>query len=257
MIHIKSQREIKLIRESALIVAEVLDAIEYAIRPGVSSYELNQLAERIIKKAKAKAAFKGYRISDLPPYPYAICASINNIVVHGYSTKNRILKDGDIIGIDVGVYKNGYYGDAARTYAVGKVSKQALRLMEVTKSALYNGIAKAIVGNRVGDISYAIMETAHKNNMSVADNLTGHGVGKKLHEDPMIPNIGEMGKGPRLKAGMTLAIEPMFNIGGPETIEHGWEFYTKDKSLSAHYEHTIVITNDGPQILSERVHNYG
>ncbi len=257
MIHIKNPREIELMRQSSLIVVDVLDAMEDAVRPGVSTFELNQLAERIIKKAKAKAVFKGYRISNLPPYPYSICASINDIVVHGYSKKDRILKEGDIIGIDVGVRKNGYCGDAARTYAVGKVSKESLRLMKVTEEALYNGIAKAIVGNRVEDISYAIMETAHRNNISVADNLTGHGVGRKLHEDPVVPNIGKPGKGKRLKAGMTLAIEPMFNLGRPETVERGWEFYTKDKSRSAHYEHTIVITNDGPLILTKKGHNYG
>lgn len=237
-------------RESNRIVALLLKELETMISPGISTQELNEFAEEIIKTEGGEPAFKGYVIPGLLPFPAAICASINSCIVHGIPSSKKILKDGDIIGIDVGVYKNGFYGDAARTYTVGKVSQKARNLLDVTLEALDRGISQARDGARVGDVSYVIGSFVAKKGYFVADSLTGHGVGRELHEEPIVPNIGVKGRGPRLKEGMTIAIEPMINIGTNHVKEVGWEFYVADNTLSAHFEHTILITSQKAEILS-------
>jgi methionyl aminopeptidase len=250
MIYIKTPAEIEKMRKSCRIIGELLDALETIIRPGISTLEIDKFAEDFIGSRGGKPSFKGYRVDGLPPFPGSICASINEQIVHGIPSAKKILQDGDIIGIDVGVVLDGYNGDAARTYRVGKISAEAEELLQVTKEALERGISAAIPGNRVGDISYAIGSFVAFKGYYVADNLTGHGVGRNLHEEPQIPNTGKPGRGPRLSAGMTLAIEPMVNIGTNRVLENGWEFKVADNSLSAHFEHTILVTDGKPEILT-------
>ncbi|CAO80981.1 type I methionyl aminopeptidase [Candidatus Cloacimonas acidaminovorans] len=250
MIYIKTPAEIEKMRKSCRIIGELLDALETIIRPGISTLEIDKFAEDFIGSRGGKPSFKGYRVDGLPPFPGSICASINEQIVHGIPSAKKILQEGDIIGIDVGVVLDGYNGDAARTYRVGKISAEAEELLQVTKEALERGISAAIPGNRVGDISYAIGSFVAFKGYYVADNLTGHGVGRNLHEEPQIPNTGKPGRGPRLSAGMTLAIEPMVNIGTNRVLENGWEFKVADNSLSAHFEHTILVTDGKPEILT-------
>lgn len=250
MIFLKSDEEIKKIKESCRIIAMLFVEIERMIKPGISTFELDLFADEFIRKMGGIPSFKGYTVPGLTPYPGAICASKNAAIVHGIPSKKTILNDGDILGIDVGVVKDGYHGDAARTYAVGNISPEAKKLLDVTSESLDLGISQAKVGNRIGDISWAIANHVQKHGYFVADNLTGHGVGKELHEAPQIPNSGQKGKGPRILKGMTLAIEPMVNVGTNRVHEDGWEFRTADNSLSAHFEHTILVTDGAPVILS-------
>jgi methionyl aminopeptidase len=250
MVYIKSEDEIRKIREASRIVGLLLDALKDRVKPGVNTMELDRYAEEFILSEGGTPAFKGYRVPGLPPFPGSLCTSVNSAIVHGIPSEKVILKDGDILGIDVGVIKDGYYGDAAWTYAVGTVSPEAKQLMAVTQKALELGISAALPGKRVGDISYAIGSYVQEQGYFVADDLTGHGVGKELHEEPMIPNWGKKDRGLRLQQGMTLAIEPMVNVGTNRVKEKGWEFFVADNSLSAHFEHTILITNDQPIILS-------
>ncbi|HNQ42879.1 MAG TPA: type I methionyl aminopeptidase [Candidatus Cloacimonadota bacterium] len=250
MIHLKSSSEIAKMRVSCRIVGELLASLAELVQPGVTTWELDQYAEKFIRSRGGKPAFKGYRVSGLKPFPGTLCTSVNSGIVHGIPSKKVILQEGDIIGIDVGVYKDGFYGDAARTYSVGQVSEAALALLDATREALAIGISQAVVGSRVGDISHAIGQYIAAQGYYPADNLTGHGVGRELHEDPQIPNTGNPGYGPRLQAGMTLAIEPMVNIGTNRVIEKGWEFFVADGSLSAHYEHSILVTDGDAEILT-------
>ena len=228
--------------------ALVMRELGKLIRAGISTQELDDFAERRIRELNARPAFKGYR-----GYPASICASINNEVVHGIPSKDKILKEGDIISIDLGVEYKGYYGDIAYTFAVGKVSGSARRLMEVTRCALYEGISKAIAGNRIGDISYAIQSYVESRGYSVVRKFVGHGIGRAMHEEPEIPNFGLPGVGPILRNGMVLAIEPMVNEGTHEVqiLEDGWTAVTKDGKLSAHFEHTVLIKGEEPEILTE------
>jgi methionyl aminopeptidase len=251
MIHLRSASEIEQMRSSCVLVAGLLDALAGLIRPGVNTLELDRFAEDYVLSRGGKPAFKGYRVPGLNPFPGTICASVNSAIVHGIPSEKAVLQEGDIIGIDVGVLKDGFYGDGARTYAVGEVSPEANRLMRTTREALTRGIEAAREGNRVGDISHAIGSYVSALGYYVADSLTGHGVGRELHEEPQIPNAGPAGRGPRLKAGMTLAIEPMVNIGTNRVKEVGWEFFVADDSLSAHYEHTILVTQAEPVILTQ------
>lgn len=237
-------------RESNRIVGDVLALLAEHIKPGVSTAKLNGIAEDFIHSQGAVPSFKGYKAPGLEPYPAAICASVNNCIVHGIPSEEMVLQEGDIIGIDVGAYKNGYHGDGARTFAVGRIDSAAKQLMTVTRSALNRGMKMAKAGKRVGDISWAIGSYVLEQGYSIADNLTGHGIGKQMHEDPMIPNFGTAGKGARLKPGMTLSIEPMVNIGTNKVIERGWEFFTADRTLSAHFENTILVTEGEPEILT-------
>ena len=251
MITIKNNSEIAKMRESNRIVGLLLHKLDAIIKPGISTYDIDKFADELIRNEAGKPAFKGYSIPGLPPFPAAVCSSVNSCIVHGIPSKKKILNEGDIIGIDVGVYKDGYYGDAAKTFQVGEISEEAIVLMAVTREALKRGISQARDGARVGDISHAVGSYVIEQGYFVADSLTGHGIGTALHEDPTIPNFGAKGKGPRLRKGMTIAIEPMVNIGTNRVIENGWEFYVADGSLSAHYEHTILITDNEAELLTK------
>ena len=254
MIDIKSKREIELMREACRVTALVHKAIEEAIRPGISTLELDQIAEKVIRENGGIPAEKGYPSYDksIPDFPASICASVNDEVIHGIPSSRVILKEGDVISIDLVVYKDGFNGDAARTYIVGKGSKEDERLLKVTKQAFFEGIKFAKKGYRIGDISHAIGEYVESNGFSVVKEFQGHGIGRSMHEDPGIPNYGKAGKGPRLEPGMTLAIEPMVIAGKPEILEldDGWTIVTEDGSNSAHYENTILITEKEPEVLT-------
>ena len=250
MIVLKSAREIEIMRRANVIVAEILQQLKEEVAPGVTTLELDGIAEELTYKKKAKPAFKGYAVAERV-YPYSLCTSVNEEVVHGMPSK-RVLKEGDILGMDFGVIVDGFYGDAAITVAVGRVSEAAERLMEVTRDSLYRGIDELREGKRLGDLSSVIQTMVESAGFSVVREFVGHGIGKKLHEEPPIPNYGESGRGPRLMEGMVLAIEPMVNAGNPEVElkEDGWTAVTKDRSLAAHFEHSVAITKNGPDILS-------
>jgi methionyl aminopeptidase len=247
MIIIKSDAEIELMRKAGKIVADTLLILEKAIKPGISTADLDKIAEEYILKQGAKPSFKGYG-----GFPASICSSLNNEVVHGIPSSSTILKEGDIISIDCGAVLNGYQGDAARTFPVGKISEEAERLIRITKESFFEGIKKAVVGNRVSDIGFEIQQYIEKNGFSVVRDFVGHGIGKDMHEDPEVPNFGRPNRGPRLIHGMILAIEPMVNSGkyNVKIKENGWTVVTADSSLSAHYENTVSILNSGPEILT-------
>lgn len=247
MVILKLPDEIEKARASNRIVSEVLSRLREKVKPGVTTRELNKLAEEVTEKRGAKPAFKGYR-----GFPYSLCTSVNDQVVHGMPSE-RVLVEGDIIGIDFGVYHHGYFGDAAITLPVGKVDKKALMLMQVTEQSLYAGIEQIRAGNRLGDISAAVQGKVENAGFSVVRDYVGHGVGKNLHEDPQIPNYGKKGRGVLLKTGMILAIEPMVNEGDYKVrvLPDGWTVVTVDGSLSAHFEHSVAITDKGPDILSK------
>ncbi|NPA49743.1 MAG: type I methionyl aminopeptidase [Thermodesulfobacteria bacterium] len=240
--------EIDLLRKANAVVAEVLQTLKEVIAPGVSAWDLNKIAEEIARKRGALPAFKGYR-----GYPFSLCVSVNEEVVHGLPLKEKVLKEGDIVSLDFGAIYEGYVGDAAITVAVGQISEEAKRLMKVTEEALYKAIDKARVGNRVQDISAVIQQHAERHGYNVVRDFVGHGVGQSLHEPPEVPNFGRRGKGPPLMAGMVLAIEPMVVTGSHEVeiLPDGWTAVTKDRGLAAHFEHSIVITAKGPEILSK------
>jgi methionyl aminopeptidase len=246
-VEIKSADEIAVMRDSGRIVCEILDELEKAVAPGVSTWDLDQLAESLIYKKGSKPAFKGYL-----GFPCCLCASINEEVVHGIPSRKRKLQEGDLMKLDFGVVYRGYYGDAARTVPVGKVSPEAQALIDATRESLNQGIAAALVSNRIGDIGYAVQRFVEAKGYSVVRDFVGHGVGKKLHEAPQVPNFGEPQTGMRLRPGMTLAIEPMVNMGTPqvEVLDDDWTAITRDHKLSAHFEHTILITDQGPEILT-------
>ncbi len=247
MIIIKTDEEIEGIRKASIIVAEVLEFAREIVAPGIMTKEIDEKIREFIKKRGGYPAFLGYR-----GFPASSCISLNDEVVHGIPG-NRRVKEGDLVKVDVGVVYNGYVGDAAITIIVGEVPQKVRKLVETTERALYRGIEKAQPGNRLSDISHAIQETAEKEGFSVVRELGGHGVGLKLHEEPFVPNYGPPGRGPLLKRGMTLALEPMVNMGQPhvKTKKDGWTVVTKDGSLSAHFEHTIAILDNGPEILTK------
>jgi len=245
-VYLRGKEEIDAIREAARLVARTLTMLGREIRPGVSTQRLDELAEAFIRDHGARPAFKGYR-----GFPASICPSINDEVVHGIPG-GRTLAEGDIVGMDVGVEKDGYYGDAACTFPVGKVGADVERLLQVTREALMRGVAQAKAGNRVGDISHAIQSHVEAHGFSVVRSLVGHGIGRNMHEEPQVPNYGTPDRGPRLMAGQVLAIEPMVNVGAPDVVTRpdGWTVVTKDGSLSAHFEHTVAVGVEGPEILS-------
>lgn len=247
MVILKLPDEIEKARTSNRIVAEVLNRLREKVKPGVRTRELDKLAAEIADKRGAKPAFKGYN-----GYPYALCVSVNEVVVHGMPSE-RILEEGDIVGLDFGVCYQGFFGDAAITLPLGRVTQKASRLMQVTEQSLYAGIEQAKAGNRLGDISAAVQDLVEAAGYSVVRDFVGHGIGKSLHEEPQIPNFGKKGRGIELKSGMILAIEPMVNEGNykVEILSDGWTVVTKDGSLSAHFEHSIAITDNGPEILSK------
>ncbi len=247
MIILKSQRELNYLRDAGRIVAETLAEVKKAVKPDVTTLELDRIAEQYIKSKGAVPAFKGYQ-----GFPGNICASVNDEVVHGIPGLKR-LKNGDNVSIDIGAIINGYCGDAAITVPVGEVDAEVGKLIEVTEQSLYKGIEKAIAGSRLGDISHSIQAYAEEHGYGVVRDFVGHGIGRNMHEDPQIPNYGLPGRGPRLKSGMTLAIEPMINAGTHEvkTLSDNWTVVTADGKRSAHFEHTIAITADGPEILTK------
>lgn len=247
MVIIKTPSEISLMRDCNAIVAETLRGVREHVRAGVETLELDRYAENFVKKKGAKPAFKGYR-----GYPYALCVSVNEEVVHGFPSE-RILCEGDIVSVDFGVLYKGFYGDSAITIPVGEVSEAAKRLVRITEEALFHGIENACAGNRLGDISAAVQEHVESAGFSVVRDFVGHGIGRELHEDPPIPNYGRRGRGIELKPGMVLAIEPMVNEGTNqiEIKADNWTAVTADSRLSAHFEHTVAITKNGPAILSQ------
>ncbi len=242
MIILKTPEEIEVMAQASKLVAETLEALKKEVRPGVTTEQLDRFAEEFIVARGGRPAFKGYR-----NYPKTLCASVNEQVVHGIPSK-RPLKEGDIVGLDLGAIVGGFYGDAAMTLAVGTVSPEAARLIKVTEEALYLGIEQAVVGNRLSDISHAIQRHVEAAGYSVVTDFVGHGIGRQLHEEPQVPNYGKPGQGPRLQYGMVLAIEPMVNMGGSavQILEDQWTAVTKDGSLSAHFEHTIAVQPSGP-----------
>lgn len=244
--YIKSAREIEIMKAAGEIVALTFEKLKEVIKPGITTKELDQIAEKFIRDNKGTPAFLGYN-----GYPASICTSINEEVVHGIPS-SRMLRDGDIVGIDIGVVYDGYCGDAARTFEVGIVTENAKRLIEITKESFFRGISMAVEGKRVQDISNAIQIFVESNGYSIVRDLVGHGIGKNMHEAPQVPNYGRAGKGPRLKAGLTIAVEPMVNESGfhVKTLSDGWTVVTLDGSLSAHYENTIAITTGEPKILT-------
>lgn len=251
MISLKSAREIEIMRRANVIVAEVLQALKEKVAPGVTTLELDAVAEELTLKKGAIPAFKGYSVAGRI-YPRCLCASVNEEIVHGIPS-NRPLREGDIIGLDYGVIYEGFYGDSAITVGVGRVSEAAQRLMQVTEESLRRGIAELYEGKRLGDLGAAVQHVAESAGYSVVRAFVGHGIGKKLHEEPPVPNYGEPDRGLRLKEGMVLAIEPMVNAGGYEVEikEDGWTAVTKDGSLAAHFEHSVAVTKNGPYILSQ------
>ncbi|MGN1098187.1 MAG: type I methionyl aminopeptidase [Clostridia bacterium] len=248
MIIIKTKSEIEKLADAGKIVAEALAKAQEVVRPGISTAELNAEVEKVILSHHAAPSFKGYR-----GFPSCCCISPNEVVVHGIPSKKVILKEGDIVSIDVGACYKGYHGDAARTFPVGEVSPQASKLIEVTRECFFKGAAMAAAGNRIGDIGFAVQSHAEENGFGVVRELVGHGVGKNIHEAPDVPNFGRAGHGVRLVKNMVLAIEPMITAGGYDVNfdEHdGWTVRTNDKSLSAHYENTVVVTDNGPVYLT-------
>ena len=247
MVEIKSNREIELMRDAGKVLAEVHEKVGEAVAPGKSTLELNDYAERLIRKAGCTPSFL-----HLYDFPAACCVSVNEELIHGIPTKDRILKEGDIISIDCGTKLNGFVGDSAYTFCVGDVAEDVRKLLRTTKEALYKGIEQARVGNRVGDISSAVQTYCEKQNYSVVRELVGHGCGRKMHEEPEVPNYGRRGCGPVLKSGMCICIEPMINQGSKHVVfeSDGWTVRTKDRKCSAHFEHCIAIRPEGPMILS-------
>lgn len=247
MIHIKTPEEIELMRHSCLLVGQAHAEAAKEMKPGITTMQLNNIVETFILDNGGTPSFKNYN-----GFPFATCISMNDAVVHGFPG-NSVLKDGDIISLDIGVYKNGFHGDSAYTYALGVVNEEVKQLLRVTKESLYLGIQKARVGNRTGDIANAIQEyTEKQHGYGVVRELVGHGLGKSLHEDPQVPNFGKRGHGQKLKPGMVLAIEPMINMGTKEVdfLNDGWTVLTRDRKLSAHFEHDVAITKGNADILS-------
>jgi methionyl aminopeptidase len=245
----RSAAEIDRMRAANRLVTDVLQALEAAAAPGVSTADLDRLAERLVRDGGAEPAFKGYR-----GFPATLCASINDEVIHGIPSPTRVLRDGDIISLDVGVKLGGYYGDSAVTVPIGEIPERTATLLRVTREALERGILQARAGGRLSDVSHAIQRWVESHGFSVVREFVGHGIGEKLHEEPQIPNYGEPGRGPRLAEGMVLAIEPMVSMGRPETrvLKDGWTAVTRDGSLAAHFEHTVAVTSADPLVLTRR-----
>lgn len=247
MIQYKSAEEIEIMRESCLLVGKTHAILAKIIKPGITSMQINKLAAEFIADMNAVPSFLNYN-----GYPFATCISVNDAVVHGFPTE-EVIKDGDLLSVDIGVFKNGFHGDSAYTYAVGEISEDLKKLLRVTKESLYLGIKKATIGNRVGDIGFAIQEhTEKKNGYGVVRDLVGHGLGRHMHEEPQVANYGKRGTGAKLKDGMVIAIEPMINLGVKEIDydEDGWTIRTRDRKASAHFEHDVAVRKNGPDILS-------
>ena len=245
---LKTAEQIRLMKDAGRITGEAILKARDVIRPGVSTWEVDRVIHDYIVKCGAKPSFLGYA-----GFPGSACISVNSEVIHGIPSRKRILEEGDLVKVDVGALYRGYHGDSAKTFAVGRVSPEATRLMERTKECFYRGVAKAIAGNRIGDVGHAVQACAEEAGFSVVREYVGHGVGSHLHEEPDVPNYGTEGRGCRLYAGMTIAIEPMVNAGsaGVRVLPDGWTVVTSDGRLSAHYEHTVAVTDDGPVLLTD------
>lgn len=253
MIFLKTKAEIETMRTANRIVAEVLAELQQRVRPGVTTAELDRLAGEMIVHHKAETAFKGYTIRNgSVPFPAHVCISLNHEIVHGIPSPQRVIKDGDVVSLDFGVVYGGFYGDAAVSFGVGEIDDSVRQLLDTTAGSLHAGIAQACVGNRLGDVSAAVQSHVERAGYSVVREFVGHGVGRKLHEDPPVPNYGVPNRGVRLREGMVIAIEPMVNMGGAGVamLDDGWTAVTKDGSLSAHFEHSVAVTADGPVVLS-------
>ena len=254
MVTIKSKKEVEQMREACRITALVYEVLEKEIHAGMSTLELDKMAEQIIREHGAVPAQKGYPsgIKGVPPFPATLCVSVNDEVIHGIPSKRTIIQEGDVVSIDLVTFKNGFHGDAARTFIVGKASKEAQKLVDITKQAFFEGIQFAKPGFRIGDISHRIGEFVESHGYNVVREFQGHGIGRQMHEDPGIPNYGKAGRGMRIEPGMTLAIEPMVMAGKPNILEldDGWTIVTEDGSLAAHYENTILITENEPEVLT-------
>jgi methionyl aminopeptidase len=253
MIFLKSRQEIETMRTANRIVSEILDELREKVIAGISTGDIDRMAAEQIRKKGAKSAFKGYQIrKGVPPYPAHICVSLNDEVVHGIPSTQRLIKEGDIVSLDFGVIYKDFYGDSALTFSLGNTNARTLELITTTAQALECGIAQVQVGKRLGDISAAVQERVEQAGFSVVREFVGHGVGRRLHEDPPVPNYGMRERGVRLREGMVIAIEPMVNIGGPDVMmkSDGWTAVTKDGSLSAHFEHSVAVTEKGPEVLS-------
>ncbi|MDL2319955.1 type I methionyl aminopeptidase [Alistipes sp. OttesenSCG-928-B03] len=250
MIYLKTKEEVELLRENNQLVSLTLAEVGKHIRPGVTTKELDRIAEEFIRSHGAVPGFLGY---GNPPFPGTLCMSVNEHVVHGIPSDRTVLRDGDIVSVDCGTIMKGFYGDSAYTFAVGEVKPEVKRLLEVTKEALYNGVAQAKAGNRVGDVSAAVQSTAERNGFSVVRELVGHGLGREMHEEPEVPNYGQKGRGPILKEGMVICVEPMVNMGTRHVVfeRDGWTVRTRDRKPSAHFEWAVAITADGPDILTD------
>lgn len=251
-IQLKSKDEIRQMREAGLVAAEILEEVCQAAKPGASTWDLDRIARAGIEKHKVKSAFLGYGGYDVPPYPGVLCTSRNQVIVHGIPRKDDVIADGDIIGIDFGIFKHGFCADTARTVLVGAVSEKNRKLVETTEQALDEAIALCRVGSRLGDIGAAVQNYAESRGYSVVRQFVGHGTGKQMHEDPQVPNFGIAGSGKRLKAGLVIAVEPMVNAGSPdvEVLDDKWTAVTRDRLMSAHFEHTIAVTEEGPWVLT-------
>lgn len=247
MIHLRSREEVEKIRQSARMVAACLDHLETLVAPGVSTADLDRAAEEFVREQGALPAFKGYR-----GYPATLCVSVNDVVVHGIPDGGTVLVEGDIVGCDMGVIIDGWYGDSARTFPVGAVDAETQRLLDVTREAMHAGIAQAVAGRRIGDIGHAVQAHVEAAGFTVVRDLVGHGIGRQLHEDPQVPNYGRPGRGLKLSLGQVLAIEPMVNLGRADvyTKADGWTVVTRDGRRSAHFEHTIAVGQETPEILS-------
>jgi len=255
MIHIKTEAEIAKMRAAGLVVSAALDAMRAAIAPGVSTADLDAIAERVIRDAGATSNFKGYRggAGGQVPYPGTICASINDEVVHGVPDRRHVLRDGDIISIDCGAIVDGWHGDAAFTAGVGTIEPAIQTMLDVCEESMWRGIAAGVAGGRLGDIGHAVESYVRsQGSYGIVEEYGGHGIGTAMHQEPHVPNLGRRGRGLTLQPGLTLAVEPMVNAGGPETVllDDGWSVVTADGSLSAHFEHTIAVTDDGPEVLT-------
>jgi methionyl aminopeptidase len=251
-IHLKSEGELRQMREAGLVAAEILDEVCAAARPGASTWDLDQIARKGIAKHKVISAFLGYNAGGKPPYPGVLCTSRNFVIVHGIPSKQDVLEDGDIIGIDFGIFKHGFCADTARTVMVGNVSPEKRALVETAEQALESAIELCRPGNRLGDLGHAVQSFVESRGFSVVRAYVGHGTGRQMHEDPQVPNFGEAGSGKRMKSGLVIAVEPMVNAGAPdvEELDDEWTAVTRDRSNSAHFEHTIAITDKGPWVLT-------
>ena len=258
-VRIKSRSEIEAMRRSGKAASTILQRIGEAVKPGVSTYELDQISRQTIKELGGISSFLGYQFPGHDPYPATICVSLNEQIVHGIPSKDILLNEGDIVGIDTAIFLDGYHGDNAFTFPVGAIAPEAQKLLDVTRVSLYSAIDAAKPGNRLGDVCFALQDGAESHGFAVVRDFSGHGIGRQLHEEPQVPTYGDAGRGVRLMAGMTLAIEAMVNVGNSEArvLDDGWTAVTTDRSLSALFEHTVVILSDGPEILTDNSELWG